>query len=233
MSSQVIPPTNFEFTDSEKDSNLSNICNICYDPIGQTNSTTTPCGHQFCFKCIIKAYQRNPSCPYCRTPLNETDEEIEDEEEEVASGYNPTPWREYPWREGRTDFENPEDGGYHFPAIIETVNDIHRVMCVTGSYGDEARIHILMHLMDPSYKFGDGIYDEIDFNVNDANLKDLCAMEGLSTFRIAFNIYKHTQMIKKFAEKHIQNQRRGGYPIPVRFDLHVIKTQYLDDWLGD
>lgn len=189
------------------------ICNICFDPIGQINSTTTPCGHKFCFKCIIKAYQNNPICPCCRNPLNDTEKienndiEVEEDEENVV-GYDPTPWREYPWREGRVDFEDPERC-YHFPAIIETVHDIHRVMCVTsGAATHEDRLHLLMHLMDPSYKFGDGVYDETYSNIDDANLKDLCAMEGLSMFKIAFDLYKKTQIIKKFAEKHIEIQQK-------------------------
>ena len=177
------------------------ICNICFDPIGQINFTTTPCGHKFCFKCIIKAYQNNPICPCCRNPLNDTENieiennDIEEEEEEVhVVGFDPHTWREYPWREGRKDFGDPERC-YHFPAIIETVHDIHRVMCVT-SFTDDPRplLHILMHLIDPSYKFD--------------NLNDLCAMEGLSVFKIAFDIYKKTQIIKKFAEKHIEIQQR-------------------------
>ena len=209
------------------------ICNICFDTIGQTNSTTTPCGHQFCFKCIIKAYQHNPICPCCRKPLNDTEEaepqNIEDIEEEVESGYNPTPWRGYPWREGRLDFEDPEVD-YYFPAIIETVHDIHRVLCVTsGAYTHEESLHVLMHLMDPSYKFYDGVYDETNSNIDidDENLKDLCAMDRLRMFKIAFDLYKKTQIIKKFAEKHIKNQRRGPY---VKFE---IKTTSLDDWLNN
>lgn len=187
-------------------SSQENICNVCFEPIGKTNSTVTPCGHQFCFKCIIKAYQRNPSCPCCREPLNDAEPESSDiEEDEPDIGYNPTPWRRYHWKAGRIDFEDPDC--YCYPAIIETVHDIDLVMCAIGNNTEEGRIRVIMHLIDPSYKFGDGVYDVNDMDTVDAdNLKDLCAIECVKNFKDIFDLYKKTQIIKKYAEKHIKNQ---------------------------
>ena len=57
-------------------------CPICFDEIQTTNACTTPCGHSFCFKCVVKAMQQNAKCPCCREPLTESDTEEEKEEED-------------------------------------------------------------------------------------------------------------------------------------------------------
>jgi len=44
-------------------------CCICFEEIGQKNNCVTPCGHAFCFECMMKALAKNSSCPYCRTKL--------------------------------------------------------------------------------------------------------------------------------------------------------------------
>ena len=59
-------------------------CVICYEVIGDTNKCVTPCGHNFCFKCIMRSTQYNSSCPYCRAELQEPavvdDSESDDDE---------------------------------------------------------------------------------------------------------------------------------------------------------
>lgn len=55
-------------------------CPICFDKIQITNSCTTPCGHSFCFKCVIKSMQSNIACPCCRASLVETQDPEKDEE---------------------------------------------------------------------------------------------------------------------------------------------------------
>jgi len=58
-------------------------CSICYDELGEKNNCTTPCGHVFCFECMMQALNRNNTCPCCRAPLREEiEEDTEDEEEE-------------------------------------------------------------------------------------------------------------------------------------------------------
>ena len=49
---------------------ISNECSICYEDIKHTNNCTTPCGHTFCFNCMVKALKSNTSCPLCRTELD-------------------------------------------------------------------------------------------------------------------------------------------------------------------
>ena len=57
-------------------------CCICYETIGKTNNCTTPCGHSFCFKCMVKCLGQNSACPYCRTVLVEEEEDIEGSDDE-------------------------------------------------------------------------------------------------------------------------------------------------------
>ena len=54
-------------------------CPICLKIIGE-DSCKTKCGHKFCTGCLLKAVQRNGSCPLCRGKLIETDEVVEDQE---------------------------------------------------------------------------------------------------------------------------------------------------------
>jgi hypothetical protein len=61
-------------------------CCICYDELQKTNVTTTPCGHSFCFRCIIKCLDRNNTCPYCRQVLREEEEESDEEESDEEDG---------------------------------------------------------------------------------------------------------------------------------------------------
>jgi hypothetical protein len=61
------------------DDGSSSDCCICFEFISsKTNNCTTPCGHQFCFKCMAKTLARSNACPCCRAPLQE--EEDEDDE---------------------------------------------------------------------------------------------------------------------------------------------------------
>lgn len=61
-------------------------CVICYEALQSTNLCVPPCGHEFCFKCMMQHVQRNNGCPCCRATLiedlEENDEEEEDEEDE-------------------------------------------------------------------------------------------------------------------------------------------------------
>ena len=59
-------------------------CAICYEVIGTTNVCVTPCGHDFCFKCMIKSFQINDTCPMCRTTYLEKDEMLEESEDDES-----------------------------------------------------------------------------------------------------------------------------------------------------
>lgn len=57
-------------------------CSICYEVLGNENNCTTPCGHKFCFNCIMKSLKRNGSCPLCRNSLTEDLEYMSDSSDE-------------------------------------------------------------------------------------------------------------------------------------------------------
>jgi len=56
-------------------------CCICYESIGNQNNCTTPCGHKFCFVCMMKSLGVNNTCPCCRAVLVEEEKEDDDEDE--------------------------------------------------------------------------------------------------------------------------------------------------------
>ena len=60
-------------------------CPICLKIIGE-DSCKTKCGHKFCTGCLLKAVQRNSSCPLCRGLLVQNQEVVDDEDEENEIG---------------------------------------------------------------------------------------------------------------------------------------------------
>jgi len=58
---------------------LKDSCPICLKIIGE-DSCKTKCGHRFCTGCLLKAVQRNGSCPLCRGELIEGQGFVEDQE---------------------------------------------------------------------------------------------------------------------------------------------------------
>ena len=58
-------------------------CCICLETLGNTNITTTPCGHTFCFSCLMKSMDLKNTCPYCRTNLREEEDIIEESYEDM------------------------------------------------------------------------------------------------------------------------------------------------------
>ena len=76
-------------------------CAICYEEIGETNKCVTPCGHDFCFKCMVKSFQMNETCPMCRTSYLEKDECLHSDSED-----------EYPDDDGSDDETHYEDDAY-------------------------------------------------------------------------------------------------------------------------
>lgn len=74
-----------------------NECCICLESIGKINNCITPCGHHFCFSCLMKSLARNSACPMCRASV------IEDKEEDIGSE-----------SESEYDDEDEEDDGYEY-----------------------------------------------------------------------------------------------------------------------
>lgn len=91
-------------------------CSICYDELGTTNTCTTPCGHEFCFKCMMSALNHNNTCPCCRSTLKEEPEESEDEEEsdnEDEYEWDPTTENINYWRRRSSYLQNMRDPDAH------------------------------------------------------------------------------------------------------------------------
>lgn len=73
-------------------------CPICFDPITKNkNVCSTPCGHVFCFKCIVKCLNTSNTCPFCRTEINDkpvfdSDEEYDSEDDDEEDDDDITYW---------------------------------------------------------------------------------------------------------------------------------------------
>lgn len=109
-------------------------CVICYDVIGDTNKCVTPCGHNFCFKCIMRSTQYNSSCPYCRAELqepavvddSESDDDESDEDEDDSDDNDSITHIMF---DDRDIYESDmgsfdENGFYKLPLTIENMDEL-------------------------------------------------------------------------------------------------------------
>ena len=49
-------------------------CAICFENFEGSNICITPCGHKFCFNCMMKSLNNKNNCPCCRAVLREDDD---------------------------------------------------------------------------------------------------------------------------------------------------------------
>ena len=67
-------------------------CCICFEPMNlKKNYCVTPCGHPFCFGCIVKTMTKQNACPCCRAQLYQEESYhniIEENEMDVQSVMN-------------------------------------------------------------------------------------------------------------------------------------------------
>jgi len=93
-------------------------CAICIEQIDIMNNCVTPCGHKFCFTCILKSFSRNKTCPLCRADLNPNTPEIEQQQYmHLPNAYeentqNMEYFNEY------YDMSGNSQGGFEMPTIL-------------------------------------------------------------------------------------------------------------------
>lgn len=186
----------------------ANICNICFETMGLTNQTTTPRGHTFCFTCILEAYKRNATCPCCRTSFQTKDEEEEEEDDDQDFGYQdfaPLGQDEL-LDEGRDELLDEgsrirnrrygrvdEDDCYHYPAKIETMEDLVLVLRRVGVFNEEMYLYAIMNMQDPDYDFTSSLCNH-DADIDENEL----AATGRDQVETAISIFKRTQVLSRY-----------------------------------
>lgn len=139
-------------------------CSICYDEISSTNNCVTPCGHVFCFKCMMQSLGNNNTCPCCRSVLIEEPAE-ESEYEDSDSG------------ESDTDSESgePENALGEIETIAErllqkgyTMTDMVALLTMRASKRDDKKYttEYYNHLEEEF----ENICDEVDTNAEEMAL---------------------------------------------------------------
>ena len=181
--------------------NYNSICNICYESLGDNNTATTPCGHKFCFKCIIESLQYRNTCPCCRAILkpskensnNTDDANIESYEDDITLGYL------------------DDNGLYHLPIIINSTYDFYQAMKECGHLEEIQNPHSI-----PTYYFHHTLLKIIYGNTIDLDKElyyehsEFDAYESLASFttrsveEIAF-IFRRTHLLKRMCMIRFMN----------------------------
>ena len=127
--------------------NIELECCICYEIIGEQNNCITPCGHKFCFVCMMKTLNINNTCPCCRTVLQEKEEEESEEEEED------------------TDYEDSdeEDSDYHYRKSLAPTENIASELESHGYTMSDILALYLGRISDRvNYRFIEKLNDDFD-----------------------------------------------------------------------
>lgn len=86
--------------------NAEEECAVCYETVDKhKNNCKTPCGHAFCFGCIVKVILQKNACPYCRAPLYQEPPRVVHE----ISGFT-TSWNEEVVELEEGEIPEDEDG---------------------------------------------------------------------------------------------------------------------------
>ena len=133
-------------------------CIICYEPLKSTNVCVTPCGHEFCFKCMMLHVQRSSGCPCCRATIVEDIEVSDDEEDEdyedsdISSIHN---------EEDETE-EDTQDDSYPIESLVEVFE--------SKGYGLKDAISLLMFKFSKTdQKYTKNYIQQLEMDVEDAH----------------------------------------------------------------
>jgi Ring finger domain len=159
-------------------------CNICLQTIGAVNNCVTPCGHTFCFDCIMTSVAYKNTCPCCRTVICddfEEDSDVDDSEDDDEDDYT-----QYDYQYDNVVVLDP--GAY--PLVIETYESLIDIIRRRGNFDYYIWIRGIIPLIDNQFEW------ETEQN---EELSDTA--EGI--FRRSIAIFKRTRVLKDFIQKHI------------------------------
>ena len=179
-------------------------CNICLELINKNNNSITPCGHTFCFNCIIKAMQYNSNCPCCRAPLREVEVKAQEQEEE-AQANEETNDEEAQEQETQYKYGKAIDDCYYMPVNIETFKAFYGVLDEIGtlriSYSPSL-LYALIKLIEPEYDITNNLVFPIDKYRSDDGENEW-AKDTIDTIKDVLFIFQRTQSIKKLIQQKI------------------------------
>jgi hypothetical protein len=194
-------------------------CAICFEEIGSSNNCVTPCGHKFCFNCIVKSTRQNNSCPCCRGPLGEP---IPDNEDDYEEGEE-----EGEFEEGEDEhnhnltFGRVIDDIYHLPVTINSIEELSYILEEQGVNSENTetwtRVIIGMFMKDDEDEFKSEDNAEI---VNEMYLNDIKEIEVM--IEKAFQIFKKSLFLKKHFKKMIFHQK-----IKINNEIMLEKNNYI------
>jgi hypothetical protein len=162
-------------------------CVICFETIGKTNMCVTPCGHGFCFECIMKHSKQNENCPVCRQQITQhdnadifggDDDDEDDADDDLSNEY----------LLGHVD----ENGVYYFPSNIETLDEMVQVFTEIGypAYATDI-YYAFLKICDPDYSWENHVGER------------LVADNFTELMKKTVDIFKRTQMLKRhIIQKH-------------------------------
>ena len=135
-----------------------NICNICYEEVGDKNRCSTPCGHLFCFQCIMKSSKLNNTCPMCREIICESNNNNDDDN----SYYND----DNSYYDDDNDYIEYDDvycgrydeyNNFHYPIVIRSIHQLCGVLRNFGFFNetcyDEEILKLILHIQEDTFEY--------------------------------------------------------------------------------
>tara|TARA_B100000035_G_scaffold67025_1_gene54788 strand:+ start:2213 stop:2731 length:519 start_codon:yes stop_codon:yes gene_type:complete len=171
---------------------MENICNICYENLKENNICITPCGHKFCFNCIITSLTYNKKCPCCRKLLKKN---ISSENNIINMNniFNVNSDIIL----GRVDASN----NYHLPVNIETRFDFYQTMVETNLTFPDDIFYFNHTLLKLIYGNKINLDEDVSYIDDDYNAYESLADYTVETLKRISFIFKRTQKIKKMLQE--------------------------------